>query len=101
MDHILAGLTETKISGFNDAGMNRPHRNLKYPFAVNAGAYDFPSIDFSLGDLGKIPSHRVATLRPMFMQYQRPQIGMPYGRQTEQIMNFPLIPGGRRQQGSQ
>ena len=33
-DHILTGLAEPKMTGFDDSGVNRPDRHFKHTFAV-------------------------------------------------------------------
>ena len=101
MDHILARLTEAEISRLNDPGMNRTDRHLEHPLAMDAGPLVFRRLLLRFGALGEVLSQGMTTRRPMLMQHQRSQIGMPHRHKAKQIVDLPLVPSGSRQQRRQ
>ena len=88
-----------EVPRFDDAGVDRPDRNLKHAFAQGRPV----DVLFALerrqhGVDGKVLAQRV-NVGPIVMQCDAAGVGVPIGHQAEPILNLALLPvdSGTRQ----
>ncbi len=88
------------MARLDDAGMNRADGNLHHPFAVDAGDRPIGVLD-ARQPPGRIEvlAQRVLAARPVRVQHQPARIGMADRIQPEHVLDLPLVPVGRRDDG--
>ena len=69
VEHGLTRNTETKMTGLNDAGVNRTHRHLKYAFALHrAKDVTRTSQRLGLGEEVKVLAKRIHPVGEIIVQ---------------------------------
>src|SRR5262245_47716531 len=93
VEHRLTCNTKTKMTGLDDASVNRTYWHLKNAFALHwAEEVAGTSQRLRFGEQVKVLTQRIDTVREIVMQCNPPGIGMPRGRQAKPVLNLPLLP---------